>query len=522
MNGGRQTEAEPLPFRGGRAVSALPILFFIAWAILQSAVFRITDIRGLIAGTLVGLILGMLFVRGSWKPYADALFEGMTQKVTVTAIVAWLWAGMFAQTLQAGGFVGGLAWLAGATGVGAALFPAATFLLAALLATGIGTGYGTTIAFVTLFYPAGVALGADPVITFAAILSGAVFGDNLAPVSDTTIVSAVTQEADIGGVVASRFKYAAIAAVLALACFLLFGAARAGEPVGGAAGVFGEEANQLGLIHLASIGVVICLAVLGRHIIEAISWGLIAAVVLNVGLGLAPLAEIIRFEAPASAPVAGLVRGLSEALPESGWAGAAVDRLAFVKLTEDGGAVAGSLYSGAVGFLPMSVLILLVVAAAHIMIRGGGFAALQAWMARALARTVRSAETTMVLGTAAVNGMITINTAAEIAIAPSVADMGKRFNLNGYRRANILDANTSALGYIFPWAGGVLVGFQNMEPLAEEYAWFDPKTMLVNPVDVWPFVFQGWFLLLIFLFAAWTGFGREYVTDRRPGGEARV
>ena len=54
----------------------------------------------------------------------------------------------------------------------------------------------------------------------------------------------------------------------------------------------------------------------------------------------------------------------------------------------------------------------------------------------------------MVLGTAAINGMITINTAAEIAIAPYIARIGEKFNINGYRRANILDANTSALGYI--------------------------------------------------------------------------
>jgi hypothetical protein len=66
--------------------------------------------------------------------------------------------------------------------------------------------------------------------------------------------------------------------------------------------------------------------------------------------------------------------------------------------------------------------------------------------------------------------------AEQIAIAPYIATIGKRFKLNGYRRATILDANTSALGYIFPWAGGVLVA--------------------------------------VFLFSAWTGFGREYTTER--------
>jgi Na+/H+ antiporter NhaC len=117
--------------------------------------------------------------------------------------------------------------------------------------------------------------------------------------------------------------------------------------------------------------------------------------------------------------------------------------------------------------------------------------------------------------------MITINTAAEIAIAPYISTIGRRFNINGYRRANILDANTSALGYIFPWAGGVLVGVAAMQGLPEQYAWFEPS-MMVNPVTVVPYVFHGWLLVATFLLAAWTGFGREYVSDREAGEVERA
>src|SRR6056297_1012807 len=274
-----EDEGPRIEFYGGRGMSALPILFFIVWAVAQTALWRISDTSGLVAGMLIGLIVGMFFVKGSWTGYANTLFEGMTQPVAVTAIVAWLWAGMFADTLQAGGFVGGLVWLADAFGIGATLFPALTFLLAAVLATGIGTGYGTTVAFVALFFPAGVLLGANPVLLFGAILSGAVFGDNLAPVSDTTIVSAVTQDADIGGVVASRFKYAIVAAVLAFVSYLVAGSVMPGADVAGSANVLAGQSEALGLVHLASIGVVIATAVSGRHIVEAISWGLIVAFV---------------------------------------------------------------------------------------------------------------------------------------------------------------------------------------------------------------------------------------------------
>ncbi|WP_276300588.1 Na+/H+ antiporter NhaC family protein [Halorussus lipolyticus] len=496
-----------IEFYGGPAASAIPIALFIGWAVFQSGLMRIGDTTGLVAGMLVSLIVGMFFAKGDWKTYANTIFEGMTQRVAATAIVAWLWAGMFADTIQAGEFVSGLVWAAQALEVGPTLFPAITFVLAALLATGIGTGYGTVIAFVGLFFPAGVLLGANPTLLFGAILSGAVFGDNLAPVSDTTIVSAVTQDADIGGVVASRFKYASVAAVLAFSTYLLAGSAMSGVDVAGSADILSGQSEALGLVHLASIGVVIATAISGRHIVEAISWGLVVAVAANVVFGLASISEMLLFRAPASSDFAQAL----EFLPV----------VTTVPATSPDIGVYGTFYSGAAGFFPLIVLTLLIVAGARIMIRGGGFEAVQNFLLNRVATSVRRAETTMVLGTASVNAMITINTAAEIAIAPYVARIGERFNVNGYRRANILDANTSALGYIFPWAGGVLVGYTEMQGLVGEFDWFT-QAMLVNPAEVWPFVFHGWFLFGVFIVSALTGFGLEYTTDRESEEVARV
>jgi Na+/H+ antiporter NhaC len=499
-------EERTIEFYGGRWMSALPLAIFVVWAVFQSGVLQIGDTTGLVVGMLVALIVGMLFAKGDWKQYANTIFEGMTQPVAATAIVAWLWAGMFADTLQVGGFVDGLIWAATALNIGADLFPAAAFILAGLLATGIGTGYGTVVAFTTLFFPAGVLLGASPVLTFGAILSGAVFGDNLAPVSDTTIVSAVTQNSDIGGVVSSRFKYAIVAAAIALPAYIVAGNLMEGIDVARQAeGLLAQNSNPLGLVHLLSVAVVIGTAIQGRHIVEAISWGLITSAVLNVVTGLASVSDMLVFRAPQNS-------GIAESL----------SFLPFIELVQSAEtAVGGSLYTGAAGFFPLIVLTLLIVAGAQILVRGGAFEAMQDLLLGSVATSVRRAELTMVLGTASVNAMITINTAAEIAIAPYIARIGERFNINGYRRANILDANTSALGYIFPWGGGLLAGYTAMLGLPEQYGWFT-QSMLVNPAQVWPFVFHGWLLFFVFIVAAVTGFGLEYTADRETGEVARV
>ncbi len=88
-----------------------------------------------------------------------------------------------------------------------------SFLICCLVSTATGTSLGTMILCAPLLYPAAAGLGTDPVILMGAVIGGATFGDNISPVSDTTIASASTQGADIGGVVRSRLKYAFPAAL---------------------------------------------------------------------------------------------------------------------------------------------------------------------------------------------------------------------------------------------------------------------------------------------------------------------
>ena len=101
------------------------------------------------------------------------------------------------------------------TGAQGSVFTVLVFGAAMLFALGTGTSTGTCIALTPVLYPAGYFLGSDPALLGLAILSGAAFGDNLAPISDTTIVSAYTQGAKMKDVVRSRFPLAISAAGLA-------------------------------------------------------------------------------------------------------------------------------------------------------------------------------------------------------------------------------------------------------------------------------------------------------------------
>lgn len=466
-----------LGFRIGRFGSALPMLFFVVWAVvicLKGA----PDTRGLILGVIIGLILAMFFVKGSWSQYCQAIFDGMAQPVGVVAIVCWLWAGMFAQVLRAGGLVEGLIWLGKITGVTGSLFVGATFLLSATFATAVGTGYGTTLTFCNIMFPAGLIVGANPVAMLGAILSGAAFGDNLAPVSDTTIVSAVTQETDVPGVVRSRFKYAITAAIPAFILFLIFGGATKGIGLDPALAkeLMEKSTDPSGLLLLIPFALVIFLAMRGNHIVVSLTWGIITASLLIIIFGLGTPRDIFYIDTKAR--VAG-----------------------------------GALVEGIAGYVEMCVLILLIVAAGYIMQVGGAMDGIKNWILSRVKASVARAELSMCSIVASLNFFITVNTAAEIAAAPFVREVGRSFKLHPYRRANFLDAVSSALGYIFPWSGGVLIGYFTLLAVKRDLDWL----ILVSPTQVWPYVFHGWLLVGVMFMAALSGFGRIYeAPDGKP------
>ncbi|RSL34175.1 Na+/H+ antiporter NhaC family protein [Salibacterium salarium] len=458
-----------LNFRFGAFGAAIPLIFFVAWAVTTS-VLQISSEINLVMGAIIGLTLGLLLCKSKWENYAQGLFDGLAQPIGVIAIVAWFYAGMFSQVLQLGGLVEGLVWIGLATGVTGGLFVALTFILAAVFSTAVGTGYGTTVAFCTLMFPAGIVTGADPVMLFAAILAGAVFGDNLAPVSDTTIVSATTQDADVPGVVRSRFKYSIAAAIPSVILFAIFGGGDASNGNQEALTNIASSTDPIGLVMLIPFVLVLILALMGHHLLTSLTWGIISSIPLILLLNLGSFSDIIHFDSSTDA------------------------------------VIQGALIDGITGYVNMAILIILIVAAAHLLRLGGTMETITNAAMTWIRSSMRRAETAMWTIVALLNSAITINTAAEIAAAPFVKAIGEKYRIHRYRRANMLDAVTSALGYIFPWGAPVLLGWSTIQTMQDTYSWLPS----VGPTEVFPFVFQGWFLTIIMLIAALTSWGLRF------------
>lgn len=465
----RDRDAHP-PVRmiGGLAGALAAPTVFIAVLFWLSIEER-ASIRGFWVGGIAAIVVGLLLARTK-RAYAESVIDGVADRTGATIIVAFIFAGIFGTFMAAGGLVDGLLWFGLTTGVQGALFTALAFLIAAVFGLGTGTSVGTVTALIPVLFPAGVLLGADPTMVALAVLAGGALGDNLAPISDTTIVSAYTQDATMGAVVRRRAPLALTAGLISLVVFLIFGG---GGTVIGADSVAADP-SALGLVMLLPFLLVIALSVLGRHIIEALVYGILAAIALGLVTGLVSFGQL--FGIPAE-------RGESTGLIEDGIAG-----------------VTGPV-----------LLVLLVLAMARVLADTGIMERLLRFLQRRAAQGVRSAEL-LIIG---VGVLFTIplgaNAPAILMIGPTIArPLGEAYNLSPERRANLLDCSVCTVFYMLPWHNAVIVWYGVLVLAATQYQLELPSiwSALMNP--------YAWALLVVIVFSAITGWNRNYMRQHAP------
>ena len=101
-----------------------------------------------------------------------------------------------------------------------AFFPMTVFLLASVTAFCTGTSWGTMAILIPTLIPLahaldGGQLGLISIISCAAILDGAIFGDHCSPISDTTIMSATASDCDLILHARTQMPYALFVALFA-------------------------------------------------------------------------------------------------------------------------------------------------------------------------------------------------------------------------------------------------------------------------------------------------------------------
>ena len=156
------------------------------------------------------------------KEYTGCFGTGFKSIADVFIILVFAWAltGV-CEALELSKFVTAFAtWMGDAD----KLLPAIFFVAAMGTAFSTGTSWGTFGIMVPIVAPMGAAIGYDlMVLTIAAVLSGSVFGDQVSPISDATILSAAACKSNHLGYVKAQMPNALLVAAIAFMSFLVAG-----------------------------------------------------------------------------------------------------------------------------------------------------------------------------------------------------------------------------------------------------------------------------------------------------------
>ena len=183
-------------------------------------------VGGLCIGATVALcVAGAMFLpRGltTLSGFVESISEGVRSMVgaIMILVLAWSLGGCCRYMLGTGDFVSSFL---NSLGVSLAILPCIIFLVAGFIGFAMGTSWGTIALILPIVV--GVFNEGDPLFLVAvgATLAGAVYGDHISPISDTTILSSAGAKCNHLRHVATQLPYATTVMAVCFVCYIVAG-----------------------------------------------------------------------------------------------------------------------------------------------------------------------------------------------------------------------------------------------------------------------------------------------------------
>lgn len=453
-----------LEFLGGALGALFPFFVFIS-GVITIALSGAPDERGFWPVLILALALGLLLCKNR-SAFSETVISGMSQKIVMIMITAWILASIIGILMTLTGFVEALIWLSNQFHLNGTGFTIATFLICCIVSLSTGSSFATILICSPLLYPTGGILGAHLPVLAGAIIGGATFGDFIAPISDTTIASALSQHADIGKTIKSRLKYIFPAAALALICYVLVAMGHAGEKTIGETVAMG---SPKGLPMLLVPAFIIYLFLRGKHLLHGLLFGLLFGTALGLILGLLDPESLLSLDLENFTAKSFIIDGIDRAL----------------------------------GLSIFTILLMGLVAT----LKASGLLSRLVDFASSRAKTQRQAESWIVLVMSMAVLLTTHSIVAILMISDFTKKTGIQLGVNKIRRANLLSLVACIFPFLLPYFIPIIL-MANMTSTGLEYG--IPQ---VSPLEVGLHNFMSWGLLLIVITVLLFGWGNKQLKD---------
>ena len=244
----------------------LPFLVFVAFYLglsLQAGDFyKVPMPIAFVVASAAALFLGR---PKSLEEKIDAYAGAMGEPNIMIMCMVFILAGSFAMIAKGSGAVDAAVAVAKAL-VPARFMLAGMFLVSALVSLAIGTSCGTIAP-----------LGANPAVMVGAVVGGAMFGDNLSLISDTTIAATRTQGIEMRAKFLANVRIALPAALAALALYAALGR--------GTAELARDAVGWRECVLVLPYALVLALALAGMNVMALLFGGTLLSAALGIAFG---------------------------------------------------------------------------------------------------------------------------------------------------------------------------------------------------------------------------------------------
>lgn len=269
----------------GRAIALLPIGVFLIIFLGAGIVFKDFYAMPAIVAFLIALFVAFLQNKElSFNKKIEVIAKGVGEENIITMSLIFLCAGGFSGAVTAAGGVDST------VNLGLSLIPAhfavaGLFLIGCFISVSMGTSMGTIAALAPIAVGISEKTGFAPSICIGAVVCGAMFGDNLSMISDTTIAAVKTQGCEMKDKFKANFFIVLPAAIITVLIFWF---------VTRNMNFHLEENLSYSLWEVLPYMVVLLGALIGINVFVVLISGIVISLIVGVSMGHIALSEMFQ------------------------------------------------------------------------------------------------------------------------------------------------------------------------------------------------------------------------------------
>lgn len=260
----------------GSISALLPLLIFlisyVGLSIVAGDMYGVSVIIPFSIAAISALVINR---KRSFNEKLETFCKGAGESNVILMIIIFILAGAFVQVAKDMGAV------ESTVNLGISILPknlliAGLFVIACFIAISVGTSVGTIVALVPIAVGIADKTGVGVALSTAAVVSGAMFGDNLSIISDTTIAATRTQGCEMRDKFKTNFKIVMPAAILTIIILIMMTKN---------AGMVEIDTLEYSFIKIVPYLAVIIAALCGLNVMIILTAGIVIAGIIGLASG---------------------------------------------------------------------------------------------------------------------------------------------------------------------------------------------------------------------------------------------